>query len=105
MDAPCPDPPFASLTELAEVATAGVLFNLEAGDHLAAEALQPVARAAWAAVADRAGTGELVRAARRAQGALAMSCGMAGERRFLADVLAYLAADTDRVWNRRRGCS
>ena len=102
---PCDPPTFDSPTELAEIATAGVQVNLAAGDTLAAAALQPVARAAWALAADPTAAGELLAAARAAQAALAMACGMTGERRFLRDVVAYAAAPASRVRHRRSGCS
>ena len=82
---------FSSDTHLAEVATAGVRFNLAVGDELAAAALQPVARAAWGLVQDPADARPLGRSARRALRSLETVCGAMGERRFLGDVLEYLA--------------
>ena len=87
--------PFRSPVQLAEVATAGVRFNLMVGDELAATALQPVASAAWGLVDDPQADDDLLQAALAAEAALTMACGMTGERRFLADVLAYLETDPD----------
>lgn len=88
-----PTSPFRSDVHLAEVATAGVRFNLAVGDDIAAAALQPVARAAWGLVDNPRATGDLEGAVRAAEDALAMACGMSGERRFLADVVVYLDWD------------
>ena len=85
-----PTPRFHSNVDLAEVATAGVRFNLAVRDKLAASALQPVALAAWGLVEEPQAVAQLVEAVHAAEGALAMACGMNGERQFLADVLAYL---------------
>ena len=84
---------FASRTELAEVATMGVCVNLDAGDvHLAA-VLQPVARAAWARVAEGGGPDELLREARRARRRLKLAVGATIERRFLDAVIAHARAE------------
>ena len=85
-----PTPGFHSNVDLAEVATAGVQFNLAVRDELAAAALQPVALAAWGLAEEPQAVSQLVEAVHAAEGALAMARGMSGERQFLADVLAYL---------------
>ena len=82
---------FRSPIQLAEVATAGVEYNLAVGDDLAAAALQPVARAAWGLVDDPDSSEELAAAAHDAETRLRLACGMVGERRFLSDVLDFLA--------------
>ena len=89
---------FRSPIQLAEVATAGVEYNLAVGDDLAAAALQQVARAAWGLVDDPDSSEELATAAHDAELSLQLACGMVGERQFLSDVLDFVAdgpADAD----------
>jgi len=83
-------PVFESDVHLAEVATAGVRFNLGVSHDMTASALQPVARAAWGLVQDPADPAPLRRAARRAITELRLVCGASAERRFLQDVLDHL---------------
>jgi len=84
---------FSSRTELAEVATMGVCVNLDVGDPHLAAALQPVARAAWARVADGGGPDELLREARRARRRLRLAVGATTERRFVEAVIAHARAE------------
>lgn len=84
---------FASETELAEVATMGVCVNLDVDEPFLASALQPVARAAWARVADGGGPDELLREARAAWRSLRLAVGAATERRFLDAVIAHARAE------------
>ena len=88
MDAP-PQSPFASLIELAEVASAGVRHNLATRDTILAGILQPVASAAWQVTDDPRDLRALWRAAEDALTQLDLVCGATGERRFLNDVLAF----------------
>ena len=91
---------FPSPTHLAEVATAGVQYNLAVGDRFAAAALQPVAAAAWEWVADPSARSQLEKAVRDAEAALAMACGVSGERQFLRDVVMHLRPGSDERGNR-----
>jgi hypothetical protein len=84
---------FSSRTELAEVATMGVCANLDVGDPHLAAVLQPVARAAWARVAEGGGPDEILREARRARRRLRLAVGATVERRFLDAVIAYARAE------------
>lgn len=84
---------FASETELAEVATMGVCVNLDVDRPFLASALQPVARAAWARVADGGGPDELLREARVARRSLRLAVGAATERRFIEAVIAHARAE------------
>jgi len=83
---------FSSATELAELATLGVCVNLDVGDPHLAAALQPVARAAWARVADGGGPDELLHEARRARRRLRLAVGATTERRFLEAVIHHARA-------------
>ncbi len=83
--------PFDSPLHVAEIASAGVRYNVAAGDALAAAALQLVARVAWAIVDGAGSLADLAAAARQAERDLRLACGMGAERMFVADVLAYAA--------------
>ena len=84
---------FASRTELAEVATMGVCANLDVGDPHLAAVLQPVARAAWARVAEGGGPDEILREARQARRRLRLAVGATTERRFLDAVIVHARAE------------
>ena len=91
--------PFDCDLDVAETATAGVRFNIAVGDTLSADALQPVARAAWGLVEDGGAPAELLREARAARRRLELVCGASGERLFLDNVIEY--ARTRRPRRRR----
>lgn len=81
--------PFASATHVAEVATAGVTFNLGTGAWLVAAALQPVARTAWEFAHGVASKHALRAISLGGLERLATVCGAAAERTFLRDVVDY----------------
>lgn len=83
-------PVYRSATHLAEVASAGVRYNLAVDDQIAASALQPVARAAWELVHNPQAVEQLRQAVHSAEATLAMACGVSDDRQFLADALRYL---------------